>query len=130
MLNDTKISSMMVRCMFMPNEEVLPELHEVLEKDFSELKIGEEKFQQSSMNDKPTSQDSKKIVYQQRYSSTDHIENIVVKPIKATKKTHTTGIEVDETTETKLPIESQKSDKNAVVKSPTSTIGDDFAVDW
>ena len=51
----------------MPNEEVLPELHEVLGKDFSELKIGEEKFQQSSKNDKPTSQNNKKIVYQQRY---------------------------------------------------------------
>ena len=48
----------------------------------------------------------------------------------ATKKTHTTGIEVDETIEIKLPIEPQKSDKNTVIKSPTSTIGDDFAVDW
>ena len=121
---------MMVRCKSMPNEEVLPELHEVLEKDFSELKIGEEKFQQSFKNDKPTSQDNKKIVYQQRYSSADHIEDIVVKPIMATKKTHTTGIEVDENIETKLPVEPQKSDKNTVIKSPTSTIGDDFAVDW
>ena len=121
---------MMVRCKFMPNEEVLPELHEVLEKDFSELKVGEEKFQQPSKNDKPTSQNSKKIVYQQRYSSADHIENIVVKPINATKKTHTTGIKVDETAEIELPIESLKSDKNTVIKSPTSTIGDDFAVDW
>ena len=32
--------------------------------------------------------------------------------------------------ETILPIEPQKSDKNTVIKSPTSTIGDDFAVDW
>ena len=114
----------------MPNEEVLPELHAVLEKNFSELKVGEEKFQQPSKNDKPTTQNSKKIVYQQRYSSADHIENIVVKPINATKKTHTTGIDVGETAEIELPIESLKSDKNTVIKSPTSTIGDDYAVDW
>lgn len=121
---------MVVRCRFVSNEEVLPELHEVLEKNFSELKVGEEKFQQSSKDERPTSQSSKQIVYQQRYSSADRIEDIVVKPIKATKKTLTTGLHIDESVEIELPTEAKELDMNTVIESPTSTIGDDFAVDW
>ena len=113
----------------MANDENVPELEEILEKNFAEMKIGEDKFQQHEPA-KQTISESKKIIYQERYSSENQTGTITVKPIKATKDTIHTSIDIkDETIEE--VIEQQKDDiETQVLDAPTSSIGDDFAVDW
>ena len=113
----------------MANDEKVPELEEILEKNFAEMKIGEDKFQQNE----PAKQNisiSKKIIYQERYSSENQTGTITVKPIKATKDVIHAPIDVKEETIEEV-IEQQKDDiEKQVLDAPTSSIGDDFAVDW
>ena len=78
----------------MANDESVPELEKILEDNFAEMKIGEDKFQQN----KPTEQkisETKKIIYQERYSSENQTGTITVKPIKATKDIIHTPIDVN-----------------------------------
>ena len=56
-----------------------------LEKNFAELKIGEDQFEKVEDHTKDVNDKKKDIIYQERYSSENHVENIVVKPIAATK---------------------------------------------
>ena len=48
----------------MANDEKVPELEEILEKNFAEMKIGEDKFQQHEPA-KQNISESKKIIYQE-----------------------------------------------------------------
>ena len=109
----------------MANDESIPELVKILEHNFAEMKIGEDKFQQNEPTKQKISED-KKIIYQERYSSENQTGSITVKPIKATKKIIDVGIEVeDEVIE--QPVEKIMKE---VLDAPTSSIGDDFAVEW
>ena len=113
----------------MANEDSVPELEKLLEDNFAEMKIGEDKFQQNE----PAKQkiiETKKIIYQERYSSENQTGTITVKPIKATKDVIHAPIDVKEETIEEV-IEQQKDDiEKQVLDAPTSSIGDDFAVDW
>ena len=109
----------------MAKDESIPELEKILEHNFAEMKIGEDKFEQNE----PARQkigETKKIIYQERYSSENQTGTITVKPIKATKDIIHTPIDVNEEI-----IEQPKDEvEKLVLDAPTSSIGDDFAVDW
>tara|TARA_B100001564_G_scaffold358310_1_gene376652 strand:+ start:1744 stop:2166 length:423 start_codon:yes stop_codon:yes gene_type:complete len=125
LLNKAKISCVIIICHIMANDESIPELEKILEHNFAEMKIGEDKFQQNEPTKQKISED-KKIIYQERYSSENQTGSITVKPIKATKKIIDVGIEVeDEVIE--QPVEKIMKE---VLDAPTSSIGDDFAVEW
>jgi len=113
----------------MAKDEPIPELEEILQSNFSEMKIGEEKFSRSEPVEEKVTKD-KKIIYQERYSSENQTGTITVKPIKATKKIIDEPIKVrDEVLEEVVegPIEKNVSE---VLDAPTTSIGDDFAVEW
>ena len=129
LINKSKISCVIVLCQTMANDEKVPELEEILEKNFAEMKIGEDKFQQNE----PAKQNisiSKKIIYQERYSSENQTGTITVKPIKATKDTIHASIDIKDETIDKVIEQQQDEVETQVLDAPTSSIGDDFAVDW
>lgn len=125
---------MMVRCNFMPNDEVLPELMEALESNFSEMKIGEEHFQprKDEPNDKIEQQ--KPIIYQKKYSSENQTGKLLVKPIKATKELIDSPIDVkDEHIHNEdVGNEGETIQKkiDVILDKPPSSFGDDFDVEW
>ena len=113
----------------MANDESVPELEKILEHNFAEMKIGEDKFQQNEPAKQKISE-TKKIIYQERYSSENQTGTITVKPIKATKDIILAPIDVkDETIEEVIEQPKNKIEKQ-VLDTPTSSIGDDFAVEW
>jgi hypothetical protein len=129
LINKSKISCVIIICQGMANDEPIPELEEILQSNFSEMKIGEEKFQQNDHTNERTSE-GKKIIYQERYSSENQTGTITVRPIKATKDIIKAPIEVnDEITEEVVEVMEEQVVKQ-VLDVPTSSIGDDFAVDW
>ena len=113
----------------MATDEVLPELIDALEKNFAELKIGEDRFEdnKTAVQFEVKKQD---IVYQQRFSSENQTESIIVKPIKATKRTISKPLDVKDIEEEVVDEDTEISPKPTVVDSPSTSIGDDFAVDW
>ena len=113
----------------MANDESVPELEKILEHNFAEMKIGEDKFQQNEPAKQKISE-AKKIIYQERYSSENQTGTITVKPIKATKDIIHTPIDVKEETIEAVIEQSKNEIKKLVLDAPTSSIGDDFAVDW
>ena len=113
----------------MANEESVPELEKILEQNFAEMKIGEDKFQQNEPA-KQNISETKKIIYQERYSSENQTGTITVKPIKATKDIIHAPIDVkDEIIEEVIEQPKDEIGKQ-VLDTPTSSIGDDFAVEW
>ncbi|MFL2882097.1 MAG: hypothetical protein ACJ0CN_02845 [Candidatus Poseidoniaceae archaeon] len=115
----------------MANRDDVPDLTSALEKSFAEMKIGEENFSNGNVTEKHEESEAPKISYGQKYSSENQSGKIIVKPIKATKKTIEEGVDVEvlEEVEDLEELVVSKPD-TIVVDSPTSTIGDDFAVEW
>ncbi len=112
----------------MATDEPIPELEDILEKNFSEMKIGEENFNLPNKELKKDIEEKKKIIYQEKYSSESQTGTIVVKPIKATKKIIDTPIEVkDEEENNDVEIVQEKV---AILNKPSSSVGDDFDVGW
>jgi len=112
----------------MATDEPIPELEDILEKNFSEMKIGEENFNLPNKELKKDIEEKKKIIYQEKYSSESQTGTIVVKPIKATKKIIDTPIEVkDEEENNEVEIVQEKV---AILNKPSSSVGDDFDVGW
>ena len=112
----------------MATDEPIPELEDILEKNFSEMKIGEEHFNLPNKELKKDIEEKKKIIYQEKYSSESQTGTIVVKPIKATKKIIDTPIEVkDEEEDNEVEIVQEKV---AILNKPSSSVGDDFDVGW
>ena len=101
-----------------------------LEKNFAELKIGEDQFEKVEDHTKDVNDKKKDIIYQERYSSENHVEDIVVKPIAATKKTISKGIDVVDDIQEAVDEKEIPSPKPVILDSPTNSIGDDFSVDW
>ena len=113
----------------MDTDEFVPELKEILDKNFSEMKIGEENFQQtkSELTDKVA--EKKKIIYQEKYSSESQTGTLVVKPIKATKEIIDSPIEVkNEKKNNDVEIIQEKV--VSILNRPSSSFGDDFDVEW
>ena len=112
----------------MATDEPIPELEDILEKNFSEMKIGEENFKLPNKKLKKEIEQKNKIIYQEKYSSESQTGTIVVKPIKATKKIIDTPIEVkDEEENNEVEIVQEKV---AILNKPSSSVGDDFDVGW
>ena len=113
----------------MANDESIPELKDILDKNFSEMKIGEENFQQpkSELTDKL--EEKKKIIYQEKYSSESQSGTLVVKPIKATKKIIDSPIEVKNEEEDN-EVEVIQEEVVSILDKPSSSVGDDFDVEW
>ena len=109
----------------------VPDLTSALEKSFAEMKIGEENFSNEIVAEKPQESGAPKISYGKKYSSENQSGKIIVKPIKATKKIIEDGVDVEvlEEVEDLEEVVISKPD-TIIVDSPTSTIGDDFAVEW
>ncbi|MDA8545195.1 hypothetical protein N9K60_00240 [Candidatus Poseidoniales archaeon] len=109
----------------------VPDLDSALEKSFAEMKIGEEKFSNEKVTEQTQEISSHDIAYGQKYSSENQSGKIIVKPISSTKKVIEDGVEIEDLVvdESLKEVDFSKSE-TIVTKSPTSTIGDDFAVDW
>ncbi|MBT7987131.1 MAG: hypothetical protein HN689_02680 [Euryarchaeota archaeon] len=112
------------------NGEV-PDLDSALEKSFAEMKIGEENFSNQKVTDQDQESSTQDIAYGQKYSSEKHSGKIIVKPVVCNKKIIEHGVESED-----LVIQEDLDEvvipkpSTVVVDSPTSTIGDDFAVEW
>jgi hypothetical protein len=113
----------------MATDESIPELEDILEKNFSEMKIGEENFNLPNKELKKDIEEKKKIIYQEKYSSESQTGTIVVKPIKATKKIIDAPIEVKDEGEDN-EIENVQKEIVAILDKPSSSVGDDFDVGW
>ena len=113
----------------MDTDEFVPELKEILDKNFSEMKIGEENFQQtkSELTDKVA--EKKKIIYQEKYSSESQTGTLVVKPIKATKEIIDSPIEVKKEKKNN-EVEIIREKVVSILNRPSSSFGDDFDVEW
>ena len=113
----------------MDTDEFVPELKEILDKNFSEMKIGEENFQQTKSESTNKVAEKKKIIYQEKYSSESQTGTLVVKPIKATKEIIDSPIEVKKekrNNEDEIIQETVVS----ILNKPSSSFGDDFDVEW
>jgi len=113
----------------MDTDEFVPELKEILDKNFSEMKIGEENFQQtkSELTDKVA--EKKKIIYQEKYSSESQTGTLVVKPIKATKEIIDSPIKVKKEKKNN-EVEIIQEEVVSILDKPSSSVGDDFDVEW
>jgi hypothetical protein len=113
----------------MATDEPIPELEDILEKNFSEMKIGEEHFNLPNEELKEDIQEKKKIIYQEKYSSENQTGTVVVKPIKATKEIIDSPIEVKD--EEKVnEVEVIQERVVSVLDEPSSSVGDEFDVEW
>ena len=111
----------------MATDEPIPELEDILEKNFSEMKIGEENFNLPNKELKKDIEEKKKIIYQEKYSSESQTGTIVVKPIKATKKIIDAPIEVKDEEDNEVEIVKEEV---VILDKPSSSVGDDFDVGW
>ena len=112
------------------NSEV-PDLDSALEKSFAEMKIGEENFPNEKVTEQNQETRALDIAYGQKYSSQNQSGKIIVKPIVATKEVIESGVDSENLVIQEDSGEVVLPNPNAVVvDSPTSTIGDDFAVEW
>ena len=113
----------------MATDESIPELEDILEKNFSEMKIGEEHFDLPNKESKENQEEEKKIIYQEKYSSENQTGTVVVKPIKATKEIIDSPIEVKD--EEKVnEVEVIQERVVSVLDEPSSSVGDEFDVEW
>ena len=113
----------------MDTDEFVPELKEILDENFSEMKIGEENFQQTKSELTNKVAEKKKIIYQEKYSSESQTGTLVVKPIKATKEIIDSPIEVkNEKKNNEVEIIQEKV--VSILNRPSSSFGDDFDVEW
>ena len=128
---EAKISFVTPIFVTMAKQEDVPELASALEKSFAEMKIGEDNFSKEEVGEKTETPEVAKISYGEKYTSENQFGKIIVKPIKATKKIIEDGVDVEvlEEVEDFQDVVVTKPEV-VVVDSPTSTIGDDFAVEW
>ena len=112
----------------MARKEDVPNLEDALEKGFAELKVGEENIvidQKISVNDK----DSIEPNYGLKIESVESRQKFISKPIQATKKTVEKPIDAKPIDVVKDDVE-ENLNRQKVVSSPSSKIGDDFDVGW
>ena len=113
----------------MDTNEFVPELKEILDENFSEMKIGEENFQQTKSELTNKVAEKKKIIYQEKYSSESQTGTLVVKPIKATKEIIDSPIEVKKEKKNN-DVEIIQEKVVSILNRPSSSFGDDFDVEW
>ena len=101
-----------------PSDE--PNLEDILERDFSELKAGEDNIKPDA--EPPAAEPQEKehaskpsIIYNQRINAVEDREAFTVKPPKPVAQT---------------PPEEAQAPAPKVLKEPTTQLGDDFDVNW
>ena len=112
----------------MARNKDIPNLEAALERDFSELKAGEEniKIEESK---KRILEDVLEPKYGLKIDAVESREKFISKPIEATKKIVEAPIEVKQKQDTENEdINNVKERK--ILSEPTSKIGDDFDVGW
>ena len=126
-----KISFAIPVCVNMAKPGDVPDLDSELEKSFAEMKIGEENFVNKEVTEDAPKEPVSEIAYGQKYTSEKQSGKIIVKPIRATKKVIEDGVEIEDLVDDESLKEVDISKpETIVIESPTSTIGDDFAVEW
>ncbi len=93
------------------------------------MKIGEEHFDLPNKKLKGDIEEKKKIIYQEKYSSENQTGTVVVKPIKATKEIIDSPIEVKDEEEVN-EVEVIQKKVVSVLDKPSSSVGDEFDVEW
>ena len=99
-----------------------PNLDDILARDFAELKVGEAniEIEETPMNDSPAEAPvAKPIAYNQRIDAVEDRTSFAVPAPNASA-----------TTETNDEHDPESSPTQEVLKAPTSTLGDDFDVEW
>lgn len=99
-----------------------PNLDDILARDFAELKVGEANIEVETTPEVEVSEETvatQPIVYNQRIDSVEDRASFTVEAPKPTKAT--SASEEDE--QEMAPVQE-------VLKTPTSTLGDDFDVEW
>ena len=126
-----KISFAIPVCVNMAKPRDVPDLDSALEKSFAEMKIGEENFAHEEVTEDAPKEAVSEIAYGQKYTSENQSGKIIVKPIRATKKVIEDGVEIEDlVVDGGLKEVDISKSETIVVESPTSKIGDDFAVEW
>ena len=101
-----------------PSDE--PNLEDILERDFSELKAGEDNIKPDAEPPAAEPQENEhaskpSIIYNQRIDAVEDREAFTVKPPKPVAQT---------------PPEEAQAPAPKVLKEPTTQLGDDFDVNW
>ena len=126
-----KISFAIPVCENMAKSRDVPDLDSALEKSFAEMKIGEENFSNEEVTEGAPKEAVSEIAYGQKYTSENQSGKIIVKPIRATKKVIEDGVEIEDLVVDGVLKEVDISKpETIVVETPTTKIGDDFAVEW
>ncbi len=121
---------MMILCRAMANDDSLPELTKILDDNFAEMKIGEDKFHNLYQVTEEIITEHKKIIYQERYTSENQTGKIHVEPIRTKKTPSEASIGQSGKGAEKVIRRPEQVKKQQILDSPTSSIGDDFAVNW
>ena len=112
------------------SDDEIPTLEAALKRDFKDLKAGEKELLELSPQQKtPTSNDKKNhIEYGKVYEGSITEKTFIVSSIKSTQDT----IEVPLKIKDKLPEENTvEIQAVSIIKStPSSSLGDDFDVEW
>ena len=114
----------------MVTDDSVPKLKDILDKNFSEMNIGEEHFQQPESVLTEKMKEKRKIIYQEKYSSENQTGTLVVKPIKATKEIIDSPIKIKNEEGVDSEVEVTQEKAVSIINKPSSSFGDDFDVEW
>ena len=112
----------------MARNKDIPNLEAALERDFSELKAGEENIKIEERKNEVL-EDVLKPKYGLKIDSVEVREKFIPKPIEATKKIVEQPIEVKQDEDVKND-DVKHAKERKILNEPTSKIGDDFDVGW
>ena len=115
----------------MPRDEELPNLDSALEKSFSEMKIGEDKFEKVKEDVVAEVGQKYKIEYGRKFSSENQKGSFTVKPTTATKSIIDKPLDISNEDEI-IENVGEKGEKKVVeiLDKPSTSLGDDFEVEW
>lgn len=114
----------------MADKSTIGDLKTVLENSFAEMQSDEIAIEESEKEVFTPPKETEKIQYGVVYSSENYQEDFIVKPIKATKQTIDTPLDVkDKKIDVEERVEVAKSTQT-IVSTPSKTIGEDFDVQW
>jgi hypothetical protein len=112
----------------MARSKDIPNLEAALERDFSELKAGEENIKLEK-SEKVILEDVLEPKYGLKIDAIESREKFISKPIEATKKIVEEPIDVKQDGDVKND-DVKHVEERKILSEPTSKIGDDFDVGW
>ena len=118
----------------MADKSTIGDLKAVLENSFAEMQSDENSIKEVKKDVAIAPIKPEKIEYGVVYSSEKYQEDFIVKPIKATKQTIDTPLDIKEKTVVTEESVEEKTESaksiQTIVSAPSKTIGEDFDVDW